>query len=355
MSKRASSASQKEYVRFGLSDRIAHFLVMLSFTALVITGLPQKYVPATWAELMILWMGGIETVRIVHRAAALVLISASIYHILIAGYNLYVRRAPLFMLPSWKDVKDAIHAVQYYLWLRKDPPKYDRYNFAEKLEYWAMVWGTLIMAITGFMLWNPITTTKFLPGQFIPAALAAHGGEALLAFLSILAWHVYNVHLRTFNKSMFTGKLTREEMEEEHALELERIERGETPDLAADPRRRMVYLPLAAAFTLASVFLLYFFVTYEETAIATVPPQPVEVEIYKPATPTPTPRPDLVHVFYERQAEAGPVPHDIVEERRDCLFCHGLGRLDPYSPIHADLGLNNASCLECHAPEKKSE
>ncbi|NOX60837.1 MAG: hypothetical protein GXP42_02645 [Chloroflexi bacterium] len=353
MSERSTSAPKKEYVRFGLSDRIAHFLVMVSFTMLVITGIPQKYVPANWAEVMVLWMGGIERVRIVHRIAALVLIAASIYHVLVAGYNLYVRRAPLSMLPKWKDVTDAFETIQHYLGLREEPPKYDRYNFAEKLEYWAMVWGTLIMAVTGFMLWNPITTTKFLPGEFIPAALAAHGGEALLAFLSILAWHVYNVHLRTFNRSMFTGKLTREEMEEEHWLELERIEKGETPPLIPDPRRRMIYIPLAVAFTLISLFLLYLFVTYEETAIATVPPQPVEVEIYTPATPTPTPKPDLVHIFYERKVEARPVTHDIVAERRDCLFCHGLGRLDPYSPIHAELGLNNASCLDCHAPEKK--
>ncbi|MCS7039976.1 MAG: hypothetical protein NZP34_10260, partial [Caldilineales bacterium] len=75
------------------------------------------------------------------------------------------------------------------------------------MEYWAVIWGTAVMIITGFMLWNPITTTKFLPGSWIPAAKAAHGGEALLAFLAIIVWHVYNVHIKTFNRSMFTGKL----------------------------------------------------------------------------------------------------------------------------------------------------
>ncbi len=72
----------------------------------------------------------------------------------------------------------------------------DRYTWEEKVEYWSLLWGTIVMIVTGFMLWNPIATARFLPGEFIPAAQVVHGGEALLAILAVLVWHFYSVHLR---------------------------------------------------------------------------------------------------------------------------------------------------------------
>jgi hypothetical protein len=163
-----------------------------------------------------------------------------------------------------------------------------RYNFGEKIEYWAVIWGTVVMVITGFMLWNPISTTSFLPGQAIPAAKAAHGGEALLAVLSIITWHVYHVHVKRFNRSMFTGYISHAEMEEEHALELEEIERGwgpDEPDPAVLRRRQRVFIPIAAVMTAVLLVGLYFFVTYERTAITTVPRQ--QVDVFVPVTPVP--------------------------------------------------------------------
>ena len=115
----------------------------------------------------------------------------------------------------------------YYFGLRKHKAYYGRYNYAEKAEYLAVVWGTVIMGITGFMMWNPIATTRYLPGEFIPAAKAAHGGEAVLAVLAIIIWHFYHVHIRHLNKSMFTGKITEKEMAHEHPAELAQIKAGE--------------------------------------------------------------------------------------------------------------------------------
>ena len=140
-----------------------------------------------------------------------------------------------------------------------------------------MLWGTVIMVATGFALWNPIATARFLPGQFIPAALAAHAGEALLAVLAVIVWHGYGVHIRHFNRSMFTGEMSEEEMREHHPLELQEILEGRGP---ADPpsptlrRRRLLFLPVAGLVTLLFVVGLYRFVTFEQTAIATVAPPP---------------------------------------------------------------------------------
>jgi hypothetical protein len=142
--------------------------------------------------------------------------------------------------------------------------------------------------VTGYMLWNPIATTNILPGQAIPIALTAHGLEAVLAVLSILTWHMYHVHLKRFNKSMFTGYLSREEMEEEHTRELELIESGKIPPLATDEARRRrarLYVPVAGAITVFLFLATFYFLTFEQTAITTVPtPEP---EISQPLTPAP--------------------------------------------------------------------
>ncbi|MCO6449477.1 MAG: cytochrome b/b6 domain-containing protein [Caldilineales bacterium] len=347
----ANSKVKEYYVRFARMDRVEHLLLLVSFTVLVITGIPQKYAPAPWAMTMINWMGGVETVRIIHRLAAIIMIIESAYHILAVGYKLYVRRVSPAMLPSFQDVIDFIDAIRYNLGLARNRPKYDRYSFEEKLEYWAVVWGTGVMVLTGFMLWNPISITRFFPGSWIPAAKAAHGGEALLAFLAIVVWHMYNVHLKTFNRSIFTGKLTREQMEHEHGRELERIEAGDVrpePPREVIRRRERIYLPFAFVSTLIFVVVLYFFITYEQTAIATVPPLPEQGEAFVRATPTPTPTPDPEQAMTARRSAAPPIPHAISEGREDCLSCHGLGAIQPFTPFHDELALGNETCLSCH-------
>ena len=105
-----------------------------------------------------------------------------------------------------------IQWIAFNLGIRHSHPHLPKYNFGEKAEYLAVVWGTLVMVGTGFMLWNPIATTSVLPGEVVPAALAAHSGEALLAVLSILTWHMYNVLFKRFNRSIFTGRLEHDAM-----------------------------------------------------------------------------------------------------------------------------------------------
>ncbi len=274
------AARHESYVRFRLSDRIEHFILLTSFTILGVTGIPQMFANTGWGVTLINLMGGIEFIRIVHRVAAVVLMLETIYHGGVVTYKVFVQRVRLTMMPGWKDVTDAIQSLTYNLGFTKEPPRMGRYNFGEKAEYWAVIWGTLVMVATGFMLWNPIATTNFLPGVVVPAAKAAHGGEGLLAVLSIIVWHMYHVHVKSFNRSMFTGRISRHDMEEEHALELAEIEAG-VADRPVDPvsvrRRRLIFLPVAAVISVTLLTGLYFFVTYEETAITTVPRQPVEI------------------------------------------------------------------------------
>ncbi|HZW02652.1 MAG TPA: cytochrome b/b6 domain-containing protein, partial [Anaerolineaceae bacterium] len=202
------SEHPESYNRFQIAQRIEHIVLILSFTILALTGLPQKYPLSPISQGIVGALGGIEAIRIIHRVAATIFVLESVYHLVYVGYMLFVKRRQASMVPTLDDGKDAIQSISYNLGLTKQEPKMPRFNFAEKMEYWAMLWGLLVMAVTGFMLWNPIATARILPGEFIPAAKVAHGGEAILAVLAIIIWHFYNVHIRTFNKSMFTGKLS---------------------------------------------------------------------------------------------------------------------------------------------------
>ncbi|HEX8917643.1 MAG TPA: hypothetical protein VF898_04010, partial [Chloroflexota bacterium] len=266
--------------------------MLLSFTTLAITGLVQKYALSSVSIFIIGLWGGVENVRTTHHVAAIVLMLVAIYHVLALGYKIFVLRRPLSMLPGFQDVKDALTAFTYNLGLRKTGAQMGRYTFEEKAEYWALVWGILIMGLTGFIMWNPITTVKFMPGDFIPAAKTAHGAEALLAVLAIIVWHMYGVHLRRFNKSMWTGRLSEEEMLHEHPLELADRKAGvagSAPRPEVLQRRRMIYTPIAAVVGLGLLFAVYGFVNGEHTAITTTPPQIPTIVIYVPQTPTPLP------------------------------------------------------------------
>lgn len=346
------SEHAETYNRFQIAQRIEHFVLILSFTILAVTGLPQKYPLSPISQAIVSGMGGIETIRIIHRVAATVFLLEAIYHLVYVGYSLWVKRRRATMLPTVKDGKDAIQALRYNLGMSKKHPKMPRFNFTEKMEYWAMLWGFLVMALTGFMLWNPILTARILPGEFIPAAKVAHGGEAILAVLAIIIWHFYHVHIRTFNKSMFTGKMSREQMEEEHALELDKIEAGEIPPPPppdVQRRRLTAFVPIAAVVSLVLLVGVYYFVTFEETAINTILPASNDTEVFVPWTPTapaatPTLAPTVAGEVAEPPAELtwDAAVADVFATR--CGTCHGaLGGFsaDTYDGVMAQVEPGN--------------
>ncbi|MCL4263926.1 MAG: cytochrome b/b6 domain-containing protein [Anaerolineae bacterium] len=267
---------EQQYERFRVGARIEHIILLVSFTVLAITGLPQRYAQNELAQSMILAMGGIETVRMIHRYAAFLLVLGSVYHLFTSTYRLYVRRERNRMMPDLKDATDLVEYVKYNVGLQEEHPKMRKFNFGEKLEFWAVVWGTAVMAITGFMLWNPIATTNILPGAIIPASKAAHSYEALLAVVSIVIWHFYNVMIKHWNPSMWTGKLPRHQMAEEHAIELERLDSGETPwpEVPAPvlQRRRIIFTVTSVIVGSIILVVLVWAFTFEETALITIVP-----------------------------------------------------------------------------------
>ncbi len=342
-------AEQKEYFRFTVPQRFEHWILVISFTGLVLTGIPQKFAGANWAEWLIGVLGGIESVRIIHHASAIVLVLASVYHVVAVAYKIFVLRVRWTMFPRLDDVLDALDAIRYNLGLTKEHPQLDRYNFGEKVEYWALVWGTVIMGLTGFIMWNPINAARFLPGDIIPAAKAAHGAEAILAALAIVIWHFYNVHLKTFSKAMFTGKMTQHQMEEEHALELARIEQAKVdvrpaPDIIK--KRERIFIPVAAIGSVLALLALFFLITYENTApLTTLPRRAQPVQIFAPITPTALPSAGVTPAPTGGVVAAKPLPADHAG-RTTCLACH-TSMAQPALPAdHA--GRTDATCTTCH-------
>lgn len=271
------SSEQRKYRRFPLHYRAEHWIMVTAFVVLAITGLVQKYAFAGISLAIIGALGGIENVRIIHRIAATVMMVEAVYHIGLIGYNLLVRRTRWSLMLNPDDLRNAWGSLLFNLGLRKDRPKQGRYTFEEKFEYFAILWGMAVMIVTGFALWNPIATAAALPGEAIPAAKVVHSNEALLAVLAIIVWHMYHVHLRSFNKSMFTGKMSEEEMRDEHPLELEALQAADASDHTPtlDPGYRTRRTRFLATYGVIAALLLvgiYVFVTFEQTAIETVAP-----------------------------------------------------------------------------------
>jgi formate dehydrogenase gamma subunit len=176
-----------------LNFRIAHAGVILSFPTLVITGFALKYPEAWWARPLLLLEGHFALRGTVHRVAAVVLIASTLYHVIHLAMNKRDRLFVSAMLPEIKDATDLFQVFAYNLGLSKTEPRFAKFNYAEKVEYWAFMWGTVVMTLSGCLLWFNNFTLRYLPKWVSDAATAVHYYEALLATFSILLWHFYMV------------------------------------------------------------------------------------------------------------------------------------------------------------------
>ncbi len=218
----------KSYVtRFTLKQRIEHASVMTLFLVLALTGLPQKFFEASWAQAIIVALGGIDRVRWIHRAAGILFTLFTFAHLGIISALVVTGRSALSLVPTRQDFLDAIQQLQYYFGMTDAPARFDKFDYKQKFEYWGLVLGAVIVISTGLVLLFPILTAQFLPGEVIPAAKLAHGNEGLMAFLVVIVWHIYNAHLNPdvfpFDTTIFTGKISIERLHHEHSLEYDRL------------------------------------------------------------------------------------------------------------------------------------
>jgi cytochrome b subunit of formate dehydrogenase len=175
------------------------------------------------------WILGSNEVlrRILHRVAAVVMLVVGVYHLLYLALSKDGRQWVKDMRPTLKDVRDVIGNFAHYSGIKRVKPKIARFGYAEKAEYWAVIWGTLVMGLTGLMIWFKISLFSFLPRWWIDIALAIHFYEAVLATLAIIVWHFYQVifdpDVYPLNFALIDGRVSEELFKEEHELAYEEM------------------------------------------------------------------------------------------------------------------------------------
>ncbi len=214
---------ERTFLRFSVGQRWEHFVLLLSGLVLLFTGLPQKYREFSISQDLLSTPEQIDLIRQIHHIAAIVLGLQVLYHLVRILLLMSRRKLPGDLLPTGQDLQDAWHMIQYLLFLRKDKPKFGHYNFEQKVTYWFVFFGILIMGISGLIIWFPVLATQFLPGGVVPAAKLTHSTESVVMAIFILIWHIYHVHVERLNLSMFTGRLSEEEMRTFHEKEYERL------------------------------------------------------------------------------------------------------------------------------------
>jgi formate dehydrogenase gamma subunit len=240
--KRALEKSQVTYERFSRSMVIQHAGLAVSFITLVITGFALRFPDAWWSQ-PLSSIGLTEQLRgLLHRIAAVVLMVASAYHIVFLIATRRGRTELYHIIPRLSDVRQAWQNIRYHLGWTRIKPDFDRYEYTEKAEYWALVWGTAVMIATGLVLWFPEIFTQHLKGWVVISSETIHYYEAWLATLAIVVWHFYFVifHPDEFPMSLtwLDGKMTEHTLREKHPAWYRRLAgQGQEPDATASDSR----------------------------------------------------------------------------------------------------------------------
>jgi len=210
---------KKQISRMTLNAVWQHVFLMATFVVLVITGFSLRYSDAFWVKWLFAWEGGFPLRGIIHRVSAVIFIITSIWHIFYI-YTSTGRRFLLDMLPGKEDLAHLWQMVLYNIGRKNERPQFRRFSYVEKVEYWALVWGSIVMIITGLFLWFDDIAVMFFPKGFLDVVLVIHFYEAWLASLAILIWHMYSTifspAVYPMNPSWINGKMPEESYKHEH-------------------------------------------------------------------------------------------------------------------------------------------
>lgn len=234
--------SHPGYERMNRSERFQHLLTLSTFFVLVITGFALKF---KWSIPFLSDRTNVALRGNGHRAAAILMVATCVYHLFYVLLTARGREQFVRMMPRWQDAKDLATMVRYYAGISDQKAKFGRFSYVEKAEYLALVWGSIVMIVTGFMLWFENETLQRIPMWGLDVATIIHYYEAILATLAIIVWHLYYVILNPdfapMSLTWVDGKISRYHMEHEHPLELEEIEERERRGEAAGPGSTMTF------------------------------------------------------------------------------------------------------------------
>ncbi len=215
-----SEKQQQMIQRFKPFEVYQHALMFVSFTILAITGFALKYSGAFWAQ----WLhdlGMTEALRaLIHRVAAIIMVTVSVVQLIYLLFFKSGRKEIRALIPTYQDIRQFVQTMAFYLNLRSEKPKYNRFDYTEKAEYLALIWGVAVMAITGFILWFPGVFVQYLPWWTFEVAEVIHLFEAILATLAIVVWHwffvIFHPEVYPVKLTFLHGKITRKDHEHHH-------------------------------------------------------------------------------------------------------------------------------------------
>jgi cytochrome b subunit of formate dehydrogenase len=272
---RTKGEGQKIYRRFDRYQRTLHISMMISFFTLSLTGMALKFSFMSWAQWAAWLLGGFETTGILHRLGAVALFIVFFVHLWRVARLRKQRKqtwiqlmtGPDTILPSPRDIKDVIGSIRWFFGIGPRP-RYGRYTYWEKFDYFAVFWGVFIIGSTGLLLWFPEFFTHLVPGWFVNVATVIHSDEALLAVAFIFTVHFFNTHFRPdrfpMDPVIFTGRMTLAELQYDKPDEYEaRVEAGDLDDYLVDPFPKPVergfkvfgFIALAVGLTLISLIV----------------------------------------------------------------------------------------------------
>jgi len=225
---------EKLYRRFNRFQRTLHLFMLISFFTLALTGMALKFSYMAWALVLSRLLGGFNTMGVLHRLGAVTLIVVFVVHIV----ELWRRRnregitwrelllGPDSILLSFRDVKEIVASMKWFFGVGPRP-RYGRYTYWEKFDYFAVFWGVMVIGSTGMILWFPEIFTYVVPGWFVNVATIIHSDEALLAVAFIFTIHFFNTHFRPdkfpMDPVIFTGRMSIEELKHDKPDEYDRL------------------------------------------------------------------------------------------------------------------------------------
>jgi cytochrome b subunit of formate dehydrogenase len=227
------STKGRFFQRFSRQQRQMHAVLFSSFLGLAATGLPMRFSDSFWAQKFAAGVGGFGAILFFHKFCAIVLTIAFLIHVKEVFQRGLLHRekgifwGPTSMVANWKDARDLFGHMRWFLGLGPKP-KFDRYAYWEKFDYWAVFWGMIVIGFSGYAMWFAPFFARFLPGWALNAVLVIHSEEGLLAILFIFSIHFVNTHLRpdSFPMDMvvFTGVESEEEFKHKRPLEYARLQ-----------------------------------------------------------------------------------------------------------------------------------
>jgi cytochrome b subunit of formate dehydrogenase len=223
----AGTPKSVSVVRMSVMFRVQHLVLMVTLVVLALTGFALMYHENWLAQTLIRLEGGVLYRGFLHRMAACLLMAQLVFH---AYYMLFTREGKKelgdFFLGR-RDFADFLQAIRYNLGTAAEYPRFGKYGYKEKFQYWGATIGIFLISVTGVILWAETYSMRFLPKFVLDITLIVHGYQGLLAFVILLFWHLYNEHLNAsvfpMNPAWLTGRVEADWLRREHPLEYEKL------------------------------------------------------------------------------------------------------------------------------------